>query len=401
MSRIHLSIVALVLSLMLPVLAPAQLDSYEGVEPLPVEIQQDGALFRIKVTNPAIQSVFVVGTHNGWGDQFAAEDPVNANDRMYGPDADGVYELYYPLVPGTYAYMFCLNGDFNKRIYGHSSDPKASEFFEEQGGEEIHNLKGSILQFRLDEPPWPPVLCSRQMMPTVITRDGKPFLRVRFYDTSAETVHMLGSWNDWKGAGNTFVSDDSQRMRETPINGVYEYVAGPLPMGEIQYKFVVDRKNWLSDPVVEETNSHGNSIVRIEKASDGWKAVYTPRFDPDKPRGEWVWDSGRINWITRMDEGFRQAKLRHTAVFWVIALPGSKPSEDFLNHLDDDDVLRSRLERGIVLKTPAHEFRETLRQKRIVRLPYVMIADEGGNVLWEASAPESGEVDAAVEKYFH
>jgi 1,4-alpha-glucan branching enzyme len=55
---------------------------------------------RFRLYAPAAQSVSVVGDFNGW----------KANDTPLGNEGEGFWAADVPLEPGSYIYMFVLNG---------------------------------------------------------------------------------------------------------------------------------------------------------------------------------------------------------------------------------------------------------------------------------------------------
>ena len=63
------------------------------------EIVEGGAIF--KYHDKDARSVFLVGDFNAWSPKA---------DPLQDPDGDGMWELFYPLRPGTYRYKLVING---------------------------------------------------------------------------------------------------------------------------------------------------------------------------------------------------------------------------------------------------------------------------------------------------
>jgi hypothetical protein len=65
-------------------------------------------------------------------------------------------------------------------------------------------------------------------------------------DPSIEQVHVVGSFNDWDPARTPMRRED----------GVFNTIL-LLPPGSYEYMFVVDGKEWVSDPLAVETRDDG------------------------------------------------------------------------------------------------------------------------------------------------
>lgn len=80
----------------------------------------------------------------------------------------------------------------------------------------------------------------------------------RYKNTNAKKVNLVGDFNEWNPTADP-MSDE---------NGDGEYTLFyPLGVGTYAYKFVVDGKNWVSDPANPSSEPDGfngrNSIVKV------------------------------------------------------------------------------------------------------------------------------------------
>jgi len=348
----------------MPVVDPPQ-----GIVPLPVQMQPNGVLFRLQA--PGVSNAYVLGSFNAWGDRNGMDAKLSDDCRMFGPDEKGVFEFFYPMTPGTHAFAFCLDG--NTKVYGPRELPKAGDVFGVEGVGGKYDLKGSIFQFQLGEPPWPSYVPNHLMMPAVVPHPstGQPALRVRYFTRVAKSVHCVGNWDSWAG-GVAVIEDTEHRMAPTRVRNVWEYYISPINEGILEYKFVVDTCVWIPDPTVYNTNSHGNSLIQVS----GGKALYTPRFNPYQQRAdtETRW-GGAIKWVDYRQEGFARAQMEKQPMLWVITLPGSALSRKFMETVNADQELVGMLGNVICLETPAHEVRDIMEKQNIYRLPYAILVN--------------------------
>ncbi len=344
-----------------------------GVTPLPILVQPNGVLFRLKA--PTEKDIFVIGTFNAWGNRNGMDAQLNQDAKMYGPDENGVFEFFYPMTPGLHAYMFNLGG--KQRIYGDPYLPKAKDVFKTSGDQGRYDLKGSLFQFQMQEPPWPSYVPNHLMMPVVVPhpKTGEPALRVRYYSRIAKSVHCVGGWDGWAGQAGT-IDDEEHRLQPTKVRNISEFHIAPVQEGTMEYKFVVDTAIWLSDPTVLDTNPHGNSMVQLLNKDGQLKAFYTPRFDPYQKRAETAarWGNA-IKWADNRDEGFARAKMERQRMFWVITMPGSDLSNKYMKTLNTDPEMVALLKDYVCLETPAHEVRDIINKQRIARVPFVILVN--------------------------
>ncbi len=91
--------------------------------------------------------------------------------------------------------------------------------------------------------------------------DLKGRVRFSFRPGTASTVHVAGSWNGW-------ACDDAWALTDPDGDGLFEGTFTLAP-GRHQYKFVVDRSRWCTDPdgqSVDDGNGNQNSVVEVTDA---------------------------------------------------------------------------------------------------------------------------------------
>jgi hypothetical protein len=94
-------------------------------------------------------------------------------------------------------------------------------------------------------------------IPSVIKRTEKArTVRFRFKpDRAATKVYLAGAFNEWKPTGHAMRGPDAQGYFETTID---------LPVGNHEYKYVLDGKTWRSDPANPvQTGIYNNSLLTI------------------------------------------------------------------------------------------------------------------------------------------
>lgn len=384
-----LKAVLLALAMLLPPAVHAQIPA----EPLPLVHTPTGMLFRVKA--PGAESVYLAGTFNGWGgsDGNAIQEPTA---KMFGPDEEGVFEIFAPLTPGTHIFKYAING--NQWIPGPPDLPRAKDDFDNTPGQ--RQMMGSAVDFSLQEPPWPSYVPTVEMLPVAFTHQqtGEGYLRVRFFSRHASQAHVVGSWDGWQGISNRTVSEPRKAMQPTPVPNVWESYIGPISEGFVQYKIVANTREWLSDPCVTDVSQDGNSVVYMAKQPNGqWLAQYTPRFAANQVRTETKkrW-GGTLDWEDDRNAGFAAARLTGKKLFWVITLPGSRPSENLMRAISADPDLSSQLKDFICLETRASDVKDIIEQRRIIRLPYVVLVDSKYKPVYEKFNPSLAELKTKV-----
>lgn len=92
--------------------------------------------------------------------------------------------------------------------------------------------------------------------------DLKGKVRFSFRPGSASTVHVAGSWNGW-------TCDDAWALTDPDRDGLFEGTFTLAP-GRHQYKFVVDRTRWFTDPdgeSVDDGSGNQNSVLEVTEAA--------------------------------------------------------------------------------------------------------------------------------------
>jgi len=86
------------------------------------------------------------------------------------------------------------------------------------------------------------------------TKDGVSFV---FYAPQAKSVAIAGSFNSWDSRKDRLSGPDK--------NGLWDILL-PLPLGRYEYLFVVNDKDWQTDPGVPEVDDgfgRKNSVVVV------------------------------------------------------------------------------------------------------------------------------------------
>lgn len=360
---------------------------------LPLEHGPTGVLFRVQ--SDEAREIYVAGTFNGWAgsDGFTVRDE---RHKMYGPNADGIFEKFYPLTPGNHVFKYCIDGYF--WAPGPPDLPRAKDDFDLLEGQQ--GMMGTQFEFSLESPPWPSYVSTQDMMPVAVLHreTNRPYLRVRFFSRQANTVHVVGSWDGWGGIAYRAVEDESHKMREANEPNFFESYIGPLEPGILEYKFVVNNRQWLSDPSVVEQSEDGNTAMQIAQYNGNWVALYTPRFDPDAKRRDTKSRWGdQLIWLDDRDEGFFRARASQNPMLWVITLPESRPSVSLMEKINADPEMVSMLKNMVCLETAAHEVEDILRDQRIFRLPHVVLVDSQYRPVYSEFNPQPDQLKAKLQ----
>ncbi|HVP58483.1 MAG TPA: glycogen-binding domain-containing protein [bacterium] len=131
-----------------------------------------------------------------------------------------------------------------------------------------------------------------------------------YYDPSAYSVSLVGSFNNWNGQTNPMIKDKE---------GTWRLVL-PLTAGKYEYKFMVNGSTWMADPDNPRTvGDYGNSALDLDKdgnpvvagpanvisntaanarvAIDGWfRGTYTTRKDARAVYGTGTAGLGDARW---------------------------------------------------------------------------------------------------------
>lgn len=365
----------------------------DAQEALPLEYSPTGVLFRVKA--PGAKNVYLAGTFNGWGgsDGTSIADPAC---KMFGPDEQGGFEVFYSLTPGTHVFKYAIDG--NRWIPGPPDLPRAKDDFDTTSGQ--GGMMGSMFEFALQEPPWPSYVPTKEMLPVVVThkQTGEPYVRIRFFSRQATEAHVVGSWDGWGGISNRAVASEKHAMKKTRVPNIWENHIGPLKEGVVEYKIVVNKRQWLSDPSVIEQSQDGNTRINVTKGGDGkWFAEYNPRFDPaatrKKTSARW---GGTLEWEDDRNEGFRKGSAQKKRMLWVITMPKSALSEKLMKEINADPQLTAQLKDFVCLETAANEVDDIVKRRKIYRLPYVILVDSNYKPVYEKFNPSLAELKEKV-----
>ena len=360
----------------------------QQVEPLPLVMSPKGVLFRIRA--PGAKAVYLAGTFNGWAasDGCTVSDPAS---KMYGPDENGIFEIFYSLTPGSHIFKFCVDG--TTWYAGDPSLPRKKDDFDTTSCQ--NGMAGSSFEFALGEPPWPSYVPTTEMIPVIVVHKGtnQPYLRVRFFSRQAQSAHIVGNWDGWAGIAYRAVQDPAKAMYKTRVPNVWEKYIGPLKEGTLEYKIVANNRMWLSDPSVREQSQDGNTLIQIVQMNGQWVPQYRPRFDPKAVRQDtgkrW---GGNLVWEDDRNAGFAKANLTKQRMIWVITLPKSRISEQLMKDINADAQLTGTLANFVCLETSANEVEDIMRQRKINRLPYVILVDSKYKPVYEKFNPSIEEL---------
>jgi len=375
---------------MFPVEAPA------NVTPLSIKKTKDGVHFSILA--PDAETVHLTGSFNGGADMNGYSETLDDQFLMYGPYEDGYFEYFYPVSPGQHAYSFVLDREL--RIYGDPSLPKAKDFYNYDQDIGRYELKGSLFEFSISQPPWPSYVDNKHMTPTIIYHPDtfQPYLRVRYFSKHANSIHCVGNWDGWAGAVDR-IDNKYHRTLPTKVPNIYEYYIPISDAGSVEYKFVLDTYSWVPDPSVVDTNAYGNTVVEIHFEEGKPIAEFTPRFNPHNAREKMINQFGNdLIWHEDKMLGINEAKKKTKPVIWVITIPGSQYSSQLMKDINSDEKLVELLHQFVCIETPAYLVHDVLVDQKIKKLPCVVLLDKTLKPVWNKSSPTVTEIlEEAIE----
>ena len=79
--------------------------------------------------------------------------------------------------------------------------------------------------------------CDDEHFQPPFIRDGK--IIFSYHDDDAESVSLVGDFNDWNKEADEFGKDE---------NGIWKATIPCLPGGRYKYKFVINYEEWITDP---------------------------------------------------------------------------------------------------------------------------------------------------------
>ncbi len=179
---------------------------------------QSATTFRFE--DPKATSVELVGEFNNW-----KSAPMQRDDA-------GVWTCAVALPAGTYGYKFLVNGE------NWTFDPANPARKTVEGSENSAVTLAGGAGSSVEQP-----------------RPGEWIFS--YADPAAQSVFVVGSFNDWNTGANPLSKNDA---------GVWTATV-PMPPGEMTYKFIVDGQ-WKTDPanprLVEDGEGGSNSAVTVE-----------------------------------------------------------------------------------------------------------------------------------------
>jgi len=186
-------------------------------------VQTDaGVLFTFE--NKDADTVSLAGDFNNWA----------ADKNMLKKNKNGIWYIILPLKKGEYGYKFVING--SEWI----PDPK-NKATKDDGFGGVNSLVKVTKKYDLGG---------------VKVQNGKVIFKL--YYPSATKVAVAGSFNNW--------NKDSNLMKKG--KGGMWVLKLKLDAGTYQYKYVINDKDWIPDPMNENTSDDGyggiNSVIEVK-----------------------------------------------------------------------------------------------------------------------------------------
>ncbi len=182
-----------------------------------------GVLFTFEKADA--DSVAVAGDFNNWA----------ADKNLLKKNKNGIWCIVLPLKKGEYGYKFVVNGS------EWVADPK-NKATKDDGFGGVNSLLKVTKKYDLGG--------------VKVLKNGKVLFK--FYGPAASKVALAGSFNDW--------SKDANLMKKNKKG--FWVIKLKLDPGTYQYKYVVNDKDWVTDPQNENTSDDGmggkNSVVEIQ-----------------------------------------------------------------------------------------------------------------------------------------
>ncbi|MGN0428240.1 MAG: alpha-amylase family glycosyl hydrolase [Agathobacter sp.] len=181
-------------------------------------INEDGTVTFL-YENEGASAVYLCGNMNDWASAIGNEK------YAFSKNTDGVWTLTISLAPGSYEYKFVVDGSW-------ITDPLNTKY---ANGNSAFVIKGTLTS---------PVI-------------NAPFVTFQLQDNGYEKVALCGSMNGWGNA----INDGDYALTKNE-DGVWS-ITLKLAEGAYSYKFVTDGGNWMVDPLNEEKDVYGNSVVDV------------------------------------------------------------------------------------------------------------------------------------------
>jgi 1,4-alpha-glucan branching enzyme len=190
---------------------------------------------------PEATRVFLAGDFNA----FARNRGGRITDRQFalsGPDSNGVFSTTVRLPPGLYRYKFALETDtfiWFAPDYEFQRDADSNAFL--------------VVDGVVDD-------TKRPAARGAVVEDDSVWFEV--FAPHADMVYLAGSFNQWAKNQNGQVTDLRYAMRGPDDNGIWRAQIA-LPRGRHAYQFVINGREWISDPMAAETTTNRHSIVEV------------------------------------------------------------------------------------------------------------------------------------------
>ena len=85
--------------------------------------------------------------------------------------------------------------------------------------------------------------------------------RFFFFHPTAQSIHLVGSFNNWQ-------TEEKSQMFNMSGDGIWS-ISLPLKPGQYEYMFLVDEREWATDPAAADFHSDGfgntNSVVKVSR----------------------------------------------------------------------------------------------------------------------------------------
>jgi hypothetical protein len=209
-------------------------------------------------TYPQANTVHLAGTFNNWS---TTANPMKKEGDTW------ITEL--ELKPGTYQYKFVIDGG---KVW--KEDPDAPGYTDDgfggKNGVFTLALKDGKLVIVAPAPDIAGKIEINEQREENFSIEDNAYVVIRFYKPDAKYVFIAGSFNNWSSSDTECYSAG---------DGWWEAVLELTP-GVYQYKFVVDGKDWVTDPnapaYVDDGFGGKNGVFEVWK-EDGVLKVGAPR----------------------------------------------------------------------------------------------------------------------------
>lgn len=198
-----------------------------------------GVLFQFR--SPDAACVHLAANFNRFADNV--DGLISATvPPMDGPNANGVFQVVVPLPAGLYRYKFAVD-------YGRGGwfPPSYARRLDDEGNAYILLDGRNILDH------------SSIAHRPLISRNGITF---EFYRPDAHIVYLAADFNHWAANKDGRVTNLKYAMRGPDNDGIWRMTI-PFRSGRLAYMYVINGNKWLADPLVNDTDQDGHSIVEI------------------------------------------------------------------------------------------------------------------------------------------